>query len=174
MLQAIKKRLRNIVDITSMQPQPSPPTLEEIQAQTPPPPPKPEEVVTRYLQTTPSGARGLNLGCGGMTFKEWLNIDEQYPHHVNILWDLRQKLPFIPDGIFDAVYSEHFFEHINRKTALELTRECFRALKTGGHIRIAMPDLDMVLNNYHDDVKYRDVHGQFAEFFGVLFYTRGE
>jgi predicted SAM-dependent methyltransferase len=134
----------------------------------------PETIVARYLREIPEGKRGLNLGCGGVTFKEWLNIDAEYPHHVDILWNLREAIPFIPDDTFDAIYSEHFMEHIDRRTALELARDCLRALRSGGHIRIAMPDLDKVLRDYHDDNKHPEVHDEFAEFYGILFRTRGE
>lgn len=134
----------------------------------------PRHVVELYLRDTPEGKRGLNFGCGGVTFKEWLNIDAEQPHHVDILWDLRQGIPFVPDGTFDAVYSEHFLEHIDRRSALQLARDCLRVLRGGGRIRVAMPDLDKLLRDYHEDNKYPEVHDEFAEFYGALFRTRGE
>jgi hypothetical protein len=34
----------------------------------------PHTTTALYLQKTPAGRRGINFGCGGMTFKDWLNI----------------------------------------------------------------------------------------------------
>lgn len=135
----------------------------------------PEKTIEKYLAETPVGKRGLNLGCGGATFDGWINVDEQYPHHVDVLWDIgKDLLSFVPDGTFDYVYSEHFMEHINRKAGLNLMKDSMRVLRKGGHVRIAMPDLDKVLNDYHQDNKHRDVHDSFKDFYGELFYTRGE
>src|SRR5258708_4379652 len=70
----------------------------------------PAEVAARYLRDTPSGRRGVNLGCGRATFSDLLNIDSQPHDSVNIVWDLTKGLPFLPSDQFDAVTSEHFFE----------------------------------------------------------------
>ena len=134
----------------------------------------PEETTSQYLLEAPPGRRGINLGCGGMTFANWLNIDFERPHHVDILWDLTKGLPFLPDGQFDAIYSEHFLEHVTRKAAMTLLQDCFRALKPGGHIRFALPDLDELLRAYAAGDKHPDVNEAFREEFGTVFHTRGE
>lgn len=133
----------------------------------------PSEVIADYLSRT-GGPRGLNLGCGGNTIPGWVNIDADLPHHVDILWNLCDGLPFIPDSSFDFIYSEHFLEHIDRKSALNLMSECRRVLKPGGVVRIAMPDLDEVLRAYRDGDKHPSVNESFAEEFGGVFHTRGE
>lgn len=131
--------------------------------------------VHAYLAQTPVGQRGMNLGCGGQGFKGWLNIDRDHPYHVDLRWDLCEGLPFAPDASFDYVYSEHFLEHIPRRNAQELMRESFRSLKSGGHVRIAMPDLDKVINDYVMDNKHPGAHPEFSTYFGGdLFYTKGE
>jgi predicted SAM-dependent methyltransferase len=134
----------------------------------------PEETVADYLRDTPAGRRGINLGCGGMTFKDWLNIDSEYPHHCDIIWDLTKGLPFLPEGQFDAVFSEHFFEHITRKAAMTLLQDCFRALKPGGHLRIAIPDLDLLIYAYLQNSKDLATSETFREEYGAVFDTRCE
>jgi predicted SAM-dependent methyltransferase len=101
----------------------------------------PEEITAQYLADTPPGRRGINLGCGGMTFRYWLNIDVDQPHHADIIWDMKGGLPFLPDGQFDAVYSEAFLEHIEPDAAMVLLKDCLRGLRPGGRIRITIPDL---------------------------------
>ena len=134
----------------------------------------PEETVADYLRDTPAGRRGINLGCGGMTFKDWLNIDSEYPQHCDIIRDLTKGLPFLPEGQFDAVFSEHFFEHINRKAAMMLLQDCFRALKPGGHLRIAIPDLDLLIFSYLQNAKDLATSETFREEYGAVFNTRCE
>jgi predicted SAM-dependent methyltransferase len=48
-----------------------------------------------------------------------------------------------PDGSFDFIYSEHFFEHLFADEAVALLRECHRLLKPGGVIRTVVPDADL-------------------------------
>jgi predicted SAM-dependent methyltransferase len=134
----------------------------------------PSEIMANYKKIVTAGQRGLNLGCGGQTISGWLNIDEDLPHHVDIIWNLREGLPFIPTSSFDVVYSEHFLEHIDRKSALNLMRECTRSLVPGGVVRIAMPNLDDLLRAYRDGDKHPDVNESFSEEFGGAFQTRGE
>jgi predicted SAM-dependent methyltransferase len=131
-------------------------------------------ILAHYLAGTAEGQRGINLGCGPKTFPGWLNIDADFPWRVDLLWDLTLGLPFLPEGCMDAIYSEHFFEHIPRKSSLKLLKDSCHGLRRGGHVRIAIPDLDDMLENYrlgahlpHDDKEFED------EFEG-LFHTRGE
>lgn len=131
-------------------------------------------IVAHYLSVTPLEGRGMNLGCGGATFKGWLNIDSEYPWHVDMLYDLTQGLSFLPEDCMSAVYSEHFMEHIPRRTALRLMRDCLRSLKPGGHIRIAMPDLDDLLKNYSLGASLPRDQKEFEDEFDGMFHTRCE
>jgi predicted SAM-dependent methyltransferase len=135
----------------------------------------PAAIVNSYLERTPAGSRGINLGCGGATISGWLNIDTAQPWHLDILWDLNQGLPPIPAASFDTVYSEAFWEHISRPVAMRLLRDSLKCLRPGGHIRIAMPDLDDVIANYHGGGTIpSDEKGEFIEEFGPLLHTSGE
>ena len=134
----------------------------------------PEETTAQYLLETPPGGRGINLGCGGMTFAKWLNIDVDQPHHVDIVWDLTTGLPFLPDNQFDAVFSEAFIEHVSRKAAMKIFQDCYRALRPGGHIRVAIPDLDQLLRIYRDDEKHPEANDAIRKEYGALFGTSCE
>ena len=61
--------------------------------------------------------------------------------------DATKKFPF-EDCTFDYVYSEHFIEHVDYTTGLEVLRECFRVLKRGGKIRVTTPDLKFLMRLY--------------------------
>jgi predicted SAM-dependent methyltransferase len=134
----------------------------------------PETVVAEYLAQIPPGDRGINLGCGGATFAGWLNIDQDYPWHLDIQCDLTKGLPFLPANVFDAVFSKAFFEHIPRKAAIDLLTDCHRALRPGGHVRISIPDLDNYVRAYNESKKFPELHDAIAAEFGEVSGTRGE
>lgn len=51
-------------------------------------------------------------------------------------------LPF-SDGQLNMVFSEHFFEHLFFDEAISLMRECHRVIKSGGVLRVVVPDADL-------------------------------
>lgn len=129
--------------------------------------------LAKYLPKTPAGQRGVNLGCGGVPFRGWLNIDLDRAE-ADIRADLTEGLPFLPDGQFDAVYSEHFLEHIPRKAAAALLKDCCRVLRPGGHIRLAMPDLDECIRAYQAGETHPAISEEFREEMGDVLHTPGE
>jgi predicted SAM-dependent methyltransferase len=91
--------------------------------------------------------RLLNLGCGQRFHPGWVNIDIQAAHQAVRSWDLRQELPF-PDGSFDAVYHSHVLEHFSKTDGVSFLQRCFRVLRSGGTIRVAVPDLERIARLY--------------------------
>lgn len=90
----------------------------------------------------------LNIGCGRKHLKGYVNMDIAQPYDQKL--DARSGLPF-GDRTVDGVYSEHFFEHLTQAEGLAFLRECRRVLKPGGRIRIAMPDLDELVQRYQSE-----------------------
>jgi predicted SAM-dependent methyltransferase len=63
-------------------------------------------------------------------------------------WDCAKGLPF-NDGTVEAIYSEHFFEHLNYEfEAKHFLRECLRCLKPRGVLRTVVPDAGEYLRLY--------------------------
>ena len=91
--------------------------------------------------------RKLNIGCGPNAFNGWFNSN-YYPQSAQIIHlDATEPFPFDND-IFDYVYSEHMIEHISWHEGLFMLRECRRVLKPGGTIRIATPNLEVLIGLY--------------------------
>jgi predicted SAM-dependent methyltransferase len=62
--------------------------------------------------------------------------------------DLRRALPFA-DSSCVAVYSEHFFEHLDYPDpATAHLREVFRVLQRGGVLSMGVPDAEPALRDY--------------------------
>jgi len=89
----------------------------------------------------------LNCGCGQRFHSNWINIDHiSYGKEV-FACDLRQGIQF-PDQSFDAVYHAHFLEHLTKSEGVLFVQECFRVLKSGGILRVVVPDLEQIVRSY--------------------------
>jgi len=117
----------------------------------------------------------LNLGCGLQAPPGWINVDgswnarlAKYPvlrrmlssfrllpaDKLEIPWspsilirDVRKPLPF-SDGSVSVVYASHVLEHLYREEGQRLIAESFRVLAPGGILRIVVPDLRAIVEEY--------------------------
>ena len=96
--------------------------------------------------------RLLNLGCGSRYNTEWVNIDfTSTPPHV-LGHNLLNGIPF-PDVEFNMIYHSHALEHFSKKDGIEFITECYRVLKPGGILRIAVPDLEGIVRCYLEQLE---------------------
>ncbi|MGC1309918.1 MAG: methyltransferase domain-containing protein [Phormidesmis sp.] len=103
--------------------------------------------IDSYLAAHP--IKKLQLGAGPTALKGWLSTDiDARPEHVEYL-DVTKPFPFA-DDTFDYVYSEHVIEHVSWQNGAFMLSESKRILKPGGKIRIATPDLSVLLNLYQN------------------------
>jgi SAM-dependent methyltransferase len=101
--------------------------------------------IARYLAGHPQAK--LHLGCGENFLPGWLNTDQFQSDKRMVYVDVTKPFPF-PAAAFDFILAEHLIEHIERRDAANMLRECFRALRPGGVLRIATPDLPKYLGLY--------------------------
>jgi predicted SAM-dependent methyltransferase len=93
--------------------------------------------------------RKLHLGAGSAGAADWLTTDAD-PRSEGVVY-LDASAPFpIPEATFDYVYSEHMIEHLSWEAGLGVLRECLRVMKPGAAIRIATPDLAVLLGLYRE------------------------
>ena len=90
----------------------------------------------------------IQFGCGGNRIGGWDNYDYEI--------DISKRLPF-PDEYADAVLAEHVVEHVSIHDAWNFIEECFRILKKGGYMRIAVPCVSKIFKesdqDYYDFIK---------------------
>lgn len=91
----------------------------------------------------------LNLGCGShySSKPEWTNLDFVSTGEGVIAHNLLSGIPF-EAATFDLVYHSHVLEHFSKEDGDKFISECFRVLKQGGTLRIAIPDLEQIARNY--------------------------
>ena len=88
-----------------------------------------------------------NLGCGSQICPDWINIDLVRTGPGVVAHDLSTGIP-LPDVSCEVVYHSHVLEHLRRPDAQFFMRECFRVLKPGGILRVAVPDLEQICRQY--------------------------
>lgn len=134
----------------------------------------------------------LNVGCGPVTHLQWNNIDfgpyallarhrrvAALLHRCGVItelrwerlggidpaivrWDLRNGIPYLT-STFDVVYHSHFLEHLRRRHAPGFLKECRRVLKSGGVLRVVVPDLAYYFCQYEQSMHDPIAHGQAIE-----------
>jgi predicted SAM-dependent methyltransferase len=91
----------------------------------------------------------LHIGCGQVKLAGWINIDEfLHPGITDLQLDITKGLPYA-DNSGSLIYHEHFLEHLTLEDGFQFLKECYRVLKSGGVMRIAMPSLDTIIEKYY-------------------------
>jgi predicted SAM-dependent methyltransferase len=92
----------------------------------------------------------LHLGCGPINHAGFINIDAVPAPHIH---DVRQidDLSLFKEDTVDLIYASHCLEHFGHRKVPEVLREWYRVLKTGGILRLSVPDFDLLLNIYKDN-----------------------
>jgi len=105
------------------------------------------------LATLPPKDVCINIGCGPNVLSGWINVDIARSQGVDIVWDLRQGLPFASESCM-AIFGEHVIEHMTKTDAEPLLRECYRVLQPGGILRLSTPDAGRFLRSYAGDGEF--------------------
>ncbi len=123
----------------------------------------------------------VNIGCGQTPTPGWVNYDNswsvrlaRYPLLITILdkcgllgekskefislvrehdisWaDATKRIP-LPDNSVEVLYTSHMIEHLDREEVGQFLREAYRVLAPGGIIRIVVPDLRQLVEQYIAD-----------------------
>lgn len=95
----------------------------------------------------------LNLGCGSRFHPDWVNVNFTSTGPGVIAANLNEGVPFA-DSSFDVVYHSHLLEHFPKSDAPMFLRECYRVLRPGGVIRVAVPDLAAMARKYLEALEH--------------------
>ena len=89
----------------------------------------------------------INLGCGDIFHKDWINIDFESKSDEVIKHNLLEGIPFL-DNEFDVVYHNNVLEHFSKSKGEFIISECYRVMKSGGILRVVVPDLEEPVKSY--------------------------
>jgi len=93
------------------------------------------------MPKAPSSPIRLHIGSGRARLEGWLNVDIQPLPGVDVVADVTQGLRYT--GV-EAIFAEHFLEHLALDDAIAFLLESHRALADGGWLRLSTPNLDWV------------------------------
>jgi hypothetical protein len=83
----------------------------------------------------------LHIGSGRERLDGWVNVDVQALPGVDVVADVTKGLRF---SDVEAVFAEHFLEHLRLDDAIAFLRETWRVLGTDGWLRLSTPNLEWV------------------------------
>ena len=120
----------------------------------------------------------INFGCGQKPTQGWINLDNSYALKLkkfyplvsllkifnlisssqlrnvefnrkkNIIFaDATKKFNFDNNSV-DVIYTSHMLEHLSNNSANHFIKECYRVLKKGGILRIVVPDIKKIVDDY--------------------------
>lgn len=107
------------------------------------------EGLEAYLERTRPATLKLHLGCGGMRWRDFVNID-MHPDDADrpdssrtgcvadVLADMRSL--GLPDDSIDEIFTSHTIDHFPRWVAIDMLRDWHRMLKPGGLVAIEAAD----------------------------------
>lgn len=117
----------------------------------------------------------INIGCGVSGIPGWYNIDNSptvllsripfgrklfrtpaWPKDVR-RHDVRKGLPF-GDRSVSYIYSSHTFEHFTWDESVAITKQCYRVLRSGGVLRVGVPNLRLLIEDYLRDTDRQASH----------------
>lgn len=141
----------------------------------------------------------LHLGSGPRAVPGWENVDKSLTplltrkpavravmRRVGLINDLQAQTSWPPevkrmnvsatwpwpDGSASAVFSSHMVEHLEADEVRHVLSEAFRVLRSGGIMRLALPDLELAAQKYLQDKA--SGNGSAADAFVTYLYLRPE
>lgn len=90
------------------------------------------------------------IGAGNTSYEGWLATQEEELNLLNI--EDYYKL-FGEEESVDAFLAEHVFEHLSYEEGVKAGKNIYKFLKTGGYIRVAVPDINFKNEWYHNMCK---------------------
>jgi predicted SAM-dependent methyltransferase len=114
-----------------------------------------------------SSPRRVSLGAGGVHEAGWIATDA---HELDLLRPQTWSRFVGPDSI-DAMLAEHVWEHLTLGEGKTAAATCYRYLKPGGYLRVAVPDGYFPDPEFQDYIKVDGVAGGGASGGHKLVYT---
>jgi len=100
----------------------------------------------------------IHLGCSDVKIPGFINIDQEYKHHIDYIADV-SKLVMFEDNTISLIYTSHVLEHFGRHDIERVLTEWYRVLKPGGTLRISVPDFEAIVRAYQKGYEMEDLMG---------------
>lgn len=118
--------------------------------------------MTKKQTKTTNKTVKYNLGSGSAKLDGWENLDIGEIDLSIFPWSIESDTA-------EEILASHILEHFQKETGKKFLAECHRALKTGGKLHVAVPDMDIFIDcrNSGDWTPLGSYHWRdFNDFFG--------
>ncbi|MCP4613415.1 MAG: class I SAM-dependent methyltransferase [Planctomycetes bacterium] len=105
----------------------------------------------------------IELGCGQKSMHGRITVDKVDLPHVDIVADMENGLPFLPDDSVDEIHCRSVLEHIENFE--DLIREIVRVLKKSGEAHIFVPHFSNPY--YYSDYTHKRFFGLYTFYYFV-------
>jgi len=100
----------------------------------------------------------LHLGCGTKYIPGFLHIDIIPGSHIDYVCSIDSLYMFKNNSV-SLIYASHVLEHFKRNEVPRVLYEWHRVLKTGGTLRIAVPDFSKIVQMYKKNENVEEITG---------------
>lgn len=101
----------------------------------------PRAILSTLAMLAPDQAPRLHIGAGNKRLQGWINVDLLPLPGVDVVADVTEGLHF---SDVEAIFAEHFLEHLRLDKAIDFLVEAHRVLGDGAWMRLSTPNLDWV------------------------------
>ncbi len=103
----------------------------------------------------------IHLGCGSRYIPDFVHVDLDDHPHIDHRHSIDQ-LPMFEDDSADLIYSSHALEYFGRIEARAVLAEWRRVLRSGGVLRIGVPNFEVLVQVY-------EKYGELGRIIGPLY-----
>ena len=100
----------------------------------------------------------LHLGCGSKHIEGYVNIDIRYLPGVDEVNNVGRLRNYKNNSV-DIIYASHVLEHFSRWEYQSVLKRWYDLLKTGGTLRLGVPDFGGIVEYYNKTKDLRGVSG---------------
>lgn len=110
------------------------------------------------IKVDPKAIIYLYVGCGNHRIKGFTHVEinpgKKFKKgdnvgHPDIMADITERIP-LPSGSVSLIFSRATLEHLTYRELINHFLECHRLLKKNGVVRMVVPDLSAIVQNYLD------------------------
>ena len=94
----------------------------------------------------------LNIGSGVMLLPNYINFDKQIlvcgSKTTDVVGDIKRVSELFPANVFEEILCVHVIEHFYPSDGVQLLRDCYSLLRSGGKLIVEGPDVQKIARIY--------------------------
>ncbi|MCX6764883.1 MAG: methyltransferase domain-containing protein [Candidatus Nealsonbacteria bacterium] len=92
----------------------------------------------------------IHIGCGDFNDSRYINVDTRSGWHIHHKDSVENINKIFPENYADLIYACMVLEHVSYLKLSEVFKNLYKSLKTGGVLRVSVPNFDVILEMYKE------------------------